>query len=204
VANPRIGAAVSPLAEEGGPEKAGPVLRASADTLVIWVPGLGLTQPLSETDMARLFMRALLVSAVLIAGAGAVLAQADPIKERNELMRTLWREGLRPVALMNRGEAPFDRDVVERSFSNMTEIAGKLPPLWPPNSVPKDPTARYYSSPKIWENKADFDARLAKLASVIAENRPLAVKDLAGAKSAFEAINQTCDGCHERYQARNR
>jgi cytochrome c556 len=149
-------------------------------------------------------MRMLLVSAALVAGVGAVVAQSDPIKQRNQLMSSLQREVLRPVTRIARGESPFNREVVEKSFDEAFEIARKLPPLWPPDSAPKNPTERYYSSPKIWENKADFDARMAKLPGVIAENRAKAVSGLDGLKAANQAIDDACDSCHERYRVRNR
>jgi cytochrome c556 len=148
--------------------------------------------------------RMLLVSAALVAGISAVLAQSDPVKERNDLMASLWREGLRPVARMARGEEPFNREVVEKSYSRMAEITARLPPLWPAGSVPKDPTTRYSSSPKIWENKADFDALLSKMASAVNETRKTATSGLDGAKTAFQTVDQTCTACHDRYQVRNR
>jgi cytochrome c556 len=148
--------------------------------------------------------RMLLVSAALIAGAGAVVAQSDPMKERDELMESLWRDGLRPLARMARGEEPYNPDVVEKSYSRMSEITAKLSPLWPPTSVPKNTTERYSSSPKIWENKADFDALLAKMASAIGETRKTAVSGQEGMKAAYQTVDQTCNTCHDRYRIRNR
>ena len=119
-------------------------------------------------------------------------------------MSAIWREGLRPVALIARGENPFDQAVVEKSFANMSEIAKKLPPLWPPNSVSNNPEARYSSSPKVWENKKDFDAQLAKLPSVIAANREKAMSGPEGAKAAFKTVDDTCNACHDVYRLRIR
>jgi cytochrome c556 len=145
-----------------------------------------------------------LIAAALVAGFGVALAQGDPVKERNDLMGALWREGLRPVARMARGEEPYNPEIVEKSYSRMSEIAARLPPLWPANSVPKNPTTRYSSSPKIWENKADFDALLAKMTSAIGETRKTAVSGPDGGKAAYQAVDQTCNTCHDRYQVRNR
>ena len=63
------------------------------------------------------------------------------------------------------------------------------------------PDADYYASAKVWENKADFDARLAKLIKDIDENAPKA-KNLDGLKDARAAIVQTCNSCHEVYRVK--
>lgn len=140
---------------------------------------------------------------VSLASLGAI-AQVDPAAERSRLMSTMWREGLSPINRMVRGQEPYDKGAVERSFARLTEIAAQLQPLWPPGSMVANPTTRYTSSPKVWENKADFDARLARLQTVVADNRARAATDLDGAKAAFDNVNNYCNGCHEVYQVRNR
>ena len=76
-------------------------------------------------------------------------------------------------------------------------------PWTPPNSKPPaKPNAKYSSSLKIWDNKPDFEAKLAKLTQSINESRGKA-KDLDSVKTIVNNINQNCDSCHESYQVRN-
>jgi cytochrome c556 len=132
-----------------------------------------------------------------------VAAPSDPIRERNELMRALGKEGFNVLSSMEKGRTDFDKASVEVSLDRMSEILKQLPPLWPANSKPKPPLPRYSSSLKIWDNKPDFDAKLAKLAAVIEESRGK-VTDLESLHRTFSVIKQACDECHEVYQVTNR
>ena len=53
--------------------------------------------------------------------------------------------------------------------------------------------------PAIWENKADFDARLAKLASD-SKAAIEATKDLDTFKAQFTGVTKSCGGCHQLYR----
>ena len=149
--------------------------------------------------MARL---AFLLSA-LVLGTSAGGAQSDPIQERNALMKVSWREGISPLLRIVRGREKYDQAKVDAAFATMGENAAKLPPLWPPESKVSDPKTDYYSSPKVWENKTDFDQRLAKFAEEVKASGPK-VKNLASLKVAYQSVNATCDGCHEIYQLKRR
>ena len=105
---------------------------------------------------------------------------------------------------MAQGKEPFDQAKAEASLAKMAEIAAQLAPLWPPNSKPPaNPDTKYSSSTKIWDNKPDFEAKLANLTKSIAESRGKA-KDVDGLKEVVRSLNQNCEGCHERYQVTNR
>jgi cytochrome c556 len=145
----------------------------------------------------------LAVVGLIFASAGA-LAQVEPVAERSRLMSTMWREGLSALNRMGRGQEPYNRDLAERSLARVGEIARQLPPLWPAGSAGENAASRYASSPKVWENKADFDRRLAGLPTVIAENRGKALTGPEGARAAFETVNNYCDSCHEVYRVRVR
>jgi cytochrome c556 len=51
----------------------------------------------------------------------------------------------------------------------------------------------------IWEHKADFDARSAKLAqdAKAAQGR---IMDQAGLQAVIQSVGQNCGGCHEIYR----
>jgi cytochrome c556 len=147
-------------------------------------------------------VRIVLAGAVVVLGVSAVVAQSNPIEERNALMKSMWREGLAPSFRMVRGQEPYDSAKVGAGFAKMSEVAGKVPPLWPANSRPTNPTTDYYSSAKIWENKSDFEAKLTNFAKIVADNRAKATTNLDGLKAAFPAVNKGCDDCHESYRVK--
>jgi cytochrome c556 len=147
--------------------------------------------------------RTALAAAAIAIGVTAVAAQSDPIQQRNGLMKSMWRDGFSGLVKMGRGQEPFDHAKVEAGLAKMSEIAAQLPPLWPPTSKPPaNPNTKYSSSPKIWENKPDFEAKLAKLTRTISDSKGKAT-NLDALKGVNSAINQACDSCHESYQVRN-
>jgi cytochrome c556 len=125
-----------------------------------------------------------------------VIAQSDPIKERMGLMKANGQNaGI--VVRMVKGQSTFDPAKVEAAFNQWTETAQKLPGLFPDNSKTGEKTR---ASPKIWQAKADFDAKAAAFGKVVAENRDKAKASLDGLKVAVAAVGKACDNCHEDYR----
>ncbi len=145
-------------------------------------------------------IRTILAGAAVALGVSAVVAQSDPIQERNALMKSMWRDGFSSSFRMVRGQEPYNSAKVGAGFARMSEVAEKVRPLWPANSRPTNPTTDYYSSAKIWENKSDFEAKLANFAKLVADNRAKATTDLEALKAAFPVVSKGCDDCHELYR----
>jgi cytochrome c556 len=100
---------------------------------------------------------------------------------------------------MVKGEAPFDAAKAQTVFATFADSAAKAPALFPDNSKTGGETA---ALPTIWENKADFDARLAKFGSAAKEAEGK-VKDLDSLKATWGAFaKDNCGGCHEKYRAK--
>jgi cytochrome c556 len=139
-----------------------------------------------------------LIAAALISalGATAVIAQSDPIAARKALMKGN-NDGARTLVQMMRGQAPFDAGKVDAAFAQWADTAQKLPGLFPDNSKTGEETR---ASPKIWQAKADFDAKAADFGKVAAGNRDKAKGSLDGLKAAVSAVGKTCDNCHEDYR----
>ncbi|MDQ2954730.1 MAG: cytochrome c [Pseudomonadota bacterium] len=133
---------------------------------------------------------------VLLFGIGiaGVAAQVDAIKTRQALMKQNDANG-RLLSQMARGRVPFDAAKADAAFAQFAETAAKLPGLFPDNSKTGDTKA----SPKIWQNKSDFDAKATEFARVVAENRPK-VKTLDGVKAALPVVGKACDNCHDQYR----
>ena len=146
-------------------------------------------------------LRVVLAGIAVAVGATAVLAQSSPLEQRNAAMKAIWQDGFRSITLMARGREPYDQAKVDTGFAKLSEIAPKLQPLWPEGSQGVAPNANFSSSAKVWQTKADFDAKLAAFAKAVADNRGKA-KNLDQLKVVFEKVNKTCDDCHESYRVR--
>ena len=136
----------------------------------------------------------------LILSVGAVLAQSDPVKEREDLMKQN-DEGAKVVVQMMRGQRPFDGKAVDAAFAQWTDTAKKLPGLFPEGSKTGGDNR---ASPKIWLNKKDFDAKTAEFAKAVADNRAKAVASVEGLRAAVPVVGDACDNCHKEYRLSKR
>jgi cytochrome c556 len=142
--------------------------------------------------------RIVLAAAAVALAVTAVAAQSDPIAARKALMKKNGDEA-KIAASMVKGEAPFDAAKVQTVFATFADSAAKAPALFPDNSKTGGDTA---ALPAIWENKADFDARLAKFGSAAKEAEGK-VKDLDSLKATWGGFaKDNCGGCHEKYRAK--
>ena len=145
-------------------------------------------------------LRILLAAFAVACSAGAVLAQSDPVKERESLMKQN-DEHAKVVVPMMRGQRPFDAKAVDAAFAQWAETAQKLPSLFPDNAKTGGDNR---ASPKIWENKKDFEEKAAEFGKAVAENRAKAVASLDGLKAAIPVVGQACDNCHKPYRLSKR
>jgi cytochrome c556 len=148
----------------------------------------------------RTSVAAITLTLGLALSVGALMAQSDPIAARMALMKAN-NDNARVVVPMMRGQKPFDAAAVEAAFAQWADTAQKLPGLFPDNSKTGEKTR---ATPKIWENKKDFDEKALAFAKVVAENRTKAVASLDGLKEAMSPVGKACDNCHEDYRAPNR
>jgi cytochrome c556 len=141
-------------------------------------------------------IRSGLAVAGLVLGAGLAVAQQDPIAARKALMKANGDQAKIGVAMI-KGEAPFDLAKAHAIFAQLEETSQKAPALFPDNSKTGGDTS---ASPKIWESKDDFKARLGKLGTD-AKEADASVKDLDSFKAAFGNIGKNdCGSCHELYR----
>jgi len=141
-------------------------------------------------------IRSALAVAVLAFGATTLVAQNDPIAARKALMKT---NGLQErIAIdMVQAKRPFDLEDAKKALAAFAEAGEKAPALFPDESKAGDTAAL----PAVWENKADFTARFAKLASV-SKAAIDATKDLDSFKVQLTEVRQNCIGCHRTYRKR--
>jgi len=139
--------------------------------------------------------RIVLAVAVVALGVTAVVAQSDPIATRKALMKDNGKQSGVAKAMIE-GKEPFDLAKAKVVLATFAAVYDKGKNLWPDNSKSGGDTA---SLPAIWENKADFEAKLAKLSSD-AKAKDAGVKDLDSFKAAMGDIGKDCGGCHNTYR----
>ena len=142
-----------------------------------------------------MIVRTVLAVAAIALGIASVSAQ-DPIASRKALMKENGSQA-QIGAKMSRGEEPFSVEKAKTIFATYQKVA-TAHTMWPDSSKTGGDTA---SLPAIWENKADFDAKLTKLATE-AKAAEAAVKDLDSFKAQFTEVQKNCGGCHQTYRRR--
>jgi len=138
--------------------------------------------------------RLVLAAAFATLGVTAVIAESDPIAVRKALMKENNNQ-VRIAREMIDGKQPFNLDAARNVFATFGGVASKGKDLWPDSSK----TGESASLPAIWENKADFEAKLAAFsadAKIAAEK----VTDLDSFKAQLREIGKHCGGCHNAYR----
>ena len=141
--------------------------------------------------------RIALAAALAALGVTAVVAQSDPLAARKALMKENGAQS-RVAREMIEGKQPFDLAAAQKVLATFAAVDDKGKNLWPATSKDGD-TA---SLPAVWENKADFDAKLAKLSSD-AKAAQGKVKDLDSFKAVMGDIGKDCGGCHNTYRKKS-
>ena len=142
-------------------------------------------------------IRTALALAVLAFGATALVAQSDPIAARKALMKANGDQN-RVATEMLEGKRPFNLDEAKKVLATFAEAGEKAPTLFPDDSKTGGDTA---ALPAIWENKTDFQARLAKFAQD-SKTAGDATKDLDSFKVQITEVRKNCGGCHQTYRKR--
>jgi cytochrome c556 len=142
-------------------------------------------------------VRILLAGGVLAMAVGTLVAQTDPIAARKSLMKANGDQ-IRIANEMFESKRPFDLAAAKKAFATFAEAGEKAPALFPESSKTGGDTA---ALPAIWENKADFEARLAKLASE-SKAAEAATTDFDSFKAQFGEVRKNCGGCHQTYRKR--
>jgi cytochrome c556 len=142
--------------------------------------------------------RTALVVGALLLGVGAVTAQQDMVKQNQDIMKSNGKN-LGAMVAMVKGEKPYDQATVTAALAQLDETAKKLPTMFPDSIKGMNPGGDYEVSPKIWEDKAGFKAKIDSFAKVVAEAKSKTT-DLDTLKVNAPAIGKECGGCHETFR----
>lgn len=136
------------------------------------------------------------VAGVLIAG--MALGQDDPIAARKALMKRNGEEA-KLAFQMVKGTTPFDATAAATAMNQLAADMEILPTLFPPGSETGGDTK---ASPDVFTNLDDIKARAAKLGTDAKAAAEAAAQGPDAFATAFNAINDSCSGCHEKYRLR--
>ena len=142
--------------------------------------------------------RIVVVVGTLLLGIGAVMAQQDAVKNAQTYMKGNGKNA-GALAAMVKGEKPYDQAAVDTALAQFEETAAKLPTLFPDSIKGMNPGGDYEVSPKIWEDKAGFKAKIESFAKIVTEAKSK-ITDLETLKVNAPAIGKECASCHETFR----
>jgi len=145
--------------------------------------------------------RVLVVAGILLLSVGAVVAQQELANQTQTTMKATGR-AMGSLAPMVKGEKPYDQAVVDTALTQLQDTAKKLPTMFPESIKGLKIEGDYSSSPKIWEDKAGFAAKIESFAKVATEAKAK-IKDLDALKATVPAIGKECSGCHETFRLKS-
>ena len=142
-------------------------------------------------------MKTIFFAAAVLVAASVAIAADDPIAQRQALMKENGK-ATGGVGKMLKGEAPFDLATAQAALKVYANTAAKAPALFPDTSKTGGETE---ALPKIWETKADFDAKFAQFGKDAAA-AITAITDEASFKATMPGVLKNCGGCHESYRVK--
>ena len=143
--------------------------------------------------------RTIVAMGVLLGGAGAVMADQKLAVEQDNLMRSQGKAMYVVIGKMIKGEIPYDQKAVDNAIADLEVSVPKIPKMFETNPKEDVVNASYGSSPKVWQNKADFDSKVPPVQKAIADVKGK-IKNLDQLKTAYTSINDRCTDCHETYR----
>lgn len=141
--------------------------------------------------IARFFV---VLGAFAVIATGAIAAD-DPIKARQELMKSVG-DSTKLSAQMVKGKMPFDSLTAEDAMQTIADVPDKYVTLFPSGSDKGETEA----APRIWEDMAGFKAAAEKLKTAALNGVKAAGNGEAAFKAAFGELVKNCKGCHQDYR----
>ena len=145
--------------------------------------------------------RILVITGALLLSVGAGIAQQDVVKQTQADMKGNGKALGGVLTPMVKGEKPYDQAAVNEALKVLDDTAKKLPTMFPESTKGLKPEGDYSASPKIWEDKAGFAAKIEGFAKVVTEAKAK-IKDLDSLKANFPGIGKECGSCHETYRVK--
>jgi cytochrome c556 len=152
-----------------------------------------------EIKRGERMKRILVITGALLLSVGAVIAQQDVANQTQTTMKATGRALGAVLTPMVKGEKPYDQAAVDTALGQLEDTAKKLPTMFPESIKGVKIEGDYSSSPKIWEDKAGFAAKIESFGKVVTEAKAK-IKDLDSLKANVPAVGKECGGCHETFR----
>lgn len=140
-----------------------------------------------------------LLGVFVIAGTVAVAAD-DPITTRISLMDASGAATALAGGMLKE-QVPYSPAAGKAAIASWHAVAVSFGDYFPEGS---EDASRSHAAPKIWEDRAGFDADLAKFEEASAAAMKASGKDgppdLASFQKLAQPVMGTCKGCHETYR----
>jgi cytochrome c556 len=149
----------------------------------------------------RLMMRTVVVVGTLLLGVGAVVAQQDLVTAAQAVMKGNGKNA-GALGAMVKGDKPYDQATVDAALTQFEDTIKKFPTLFPASIKGLKAEGDYSASPKVWDDKAGFDAHVASFSKAVMDAKGK-IKDLDTLKATLPTIGKECGGCHETYRVKN-
>ena len=146
--------------------------------------------------------RIMVAVGALLLGAGAVMAQQEVAVQQQNLMKAQGRSMYGVLLKMVKGETPYDQVTIDSALAQFEDTAKKLPALFPDSAKGLKPDGDFSASPKVWDDKAGFAAKIASFAAAVSDAKAK-IKDADTLKANFPAVGKECGGCHEAFRLKN-
>jgi cytochrome c556 len=144
--------------------------------------------------------RIVVVVGALLLGIGAVAAQQDQVAKTQLAMKSNLTSAI-TLSDMAKDKKPYDQAAVDKALADLEDVAKRFPSLFPESIKGLKPGGEYYASPKVWTERADFEAHAATFVKAIGEAKAK-LKSAESLKAEFPALNDVCKGCHEKFRVK--
>ncbi len=135
--------------------------------------------------------------ALAVGGVSATaIAASDPILVRQKIMKSVGGAAGASAGMM-KGEIAFDPKVANLALRTLNAAAYSYGNYFPEGSQSGMETR---ASPKIWQDMAGFEARLAKFQQDTDAAAAAEPKELEAFKAVMGPVLQNCKACHEAYR----
>ena len=139
-----------------------------------------------------------LIIAISVLALGSAAASADPIADRQALMKERGKI-VGGLVKMVKGEQPFDAASVADALKQLEANAAKFDAekLFPAGSDQGGDTT---ASPKIWEDMAGFKADADKFLTDAKAAAAAPPADVDALKAQVGTLGKDCGACHQTYR----
>lgn len=139
-----------------------------------------------------------LLFSLLPAAMALSVANADPIKERQDRMKTVGKS-MGIVSKMAKGETDFDAEAALAAFVAMKEASDGYETLFPEGTETGGDTE---AAPAIFSDRAGFEKKVADFEASLVEVTASAPANVAALGASVGAVGQNCGVCHKAYRVK--